>query len=200
MRYRNRCAEQILARRSSATVTPELARSRRGAQSRAPRMSDSISGVYSVTTTKRRRFYWCAWWTGAPARAPFCPPDAWSGGARSEDEARRQAEKAAGKPLTCAEPIWARAFIRVQAGLPPWVVREPRRPPPEAPPPPRKRPVGMPPGSSPLTVLGLGRSATPEDIKRAFRRLALTTHPDRGGSASAFIRVKWAHDEALARR
>lgn len=163
-------------------------------------MSDSTSWVYSVTTTKRRRFYWCAWWTGAPERAPFRQPDAWSGGARSEDEARSQAEKAAGKPLTRTEPIWARAFIRVQAGLPPWVVREPKRLPPEAPPPPRKRPADVPAGSNPLTLLGLGGSATRDDIKRAFRRLALATHPDRGGSAAAFIRVKWAHDEALASR
>ncbi|MEO5726522.1 MAG: J domain-containing protein [Byssovorax sp.] len=166
-------------------------------------MSDPPACVYSVTTTKRRRFFWCAWWTGAPERAPFRKPDAWSGGARSAEEARRQAEEAAGKPLTCAEPIWARAFIRVQAGLPAWVVREPKRPPPESPPPresPRRRPAGVPPGSSPLTMLGLGPAATLEEIKRAFRRLALATHPDRGGSAAAFIRVKWAHDEALARR
>ena len=58
----------------------------------------------------------------------------------------------------------------------------------------------MPVGSSPLTILGLGPTATQQEIKRAFRRLALTTHPDKGGSAAAFIRVKWAHDEALARR
>lgn len=163
-------------------------------------MSDSPPRVYSVTTTKRRRFFWCAWWTGAPGRAPFRAPDAWSGGARSEDEARRQAEQAAGSPLTLVEPIWARAFIRVQAGLPPWIVREPRRPPPEAPPPPRKRPASVPVGSSPLTILGLGPTATLAEIKRAFRRLALAAHPDRGGSAAAFIRIKWAHDEALERR
>jgi hypothetical protein len=166
-------------------------------------MSDPPSCVYSVTTTKRRRFFWCAWWTGAPSRSPFRKPDAWSGGARSEEEAQKQAEQAAGKPLTRAEPIWARAAIRAQAGLPPWVIREPKRPPPEPPPPresPRRRPAGVPPGSSPLALLGLGPTATLEEIKRAFRRLALTTHPDRGGSAAAFIRVKWAHDEALARR
>src|SRR4051812_39372363 len=165
-------------------------------------MSDppSPTCVYSVTTTKRRRFFWCAWWTGAPSHSPFRKPDAWSGGARSEEEARKRAEAAAGNPLTRPEPIWARAFVGVQAGLPPWVVREPRRPPPEAPPPPRKRPPGVPAGSSPLTILGLGPTATHDDIKRAFRRLAPTPHPDKGGSAAAFIRVKWAHDEALARR
>jgi curved DNA-binding protein CbpA len=51
-----------------------------------------------------------------------------------------------------------------------------------------------------LTILGLGPTATLAEIKRAFRRLALATHPDRGGSAAAFIRIKWAHDEALERR
>lgn len=169
-------------------------------------MSAPPACVYSVTTTKRRRYFWCAWWTGTPERTPFRKPDAWSGGARSEDEARRQAEAAAGKPLTLTEPIWARAFIRVLAGLPPWIVREakrPPRPPPEPPPPreaPRRRPVGVPAGSSPFTILGVGPGATLAEIKRAFRRLALATHPDRGGSAAAFIQVKWAHDEALFRR
>jgi hypothetical protein len=167
-------------------------------------MSEPAPFVYSVTTTKRRRFLWCAWWTGAPVRDPFRKPDAWSGGARSEEEARRKAEAAAGRPLTPIEPVWARAWIRVQAGLPPWPVREPRRPRPEAEPPPpreasRRRPAGVGAGTSPYAVLGVAPGAPVAEIKRAFRRLALATHPDRGGDAAGFIRVKWAHDEALRR-
>jgi hypothetical protein len=35
-------------------------------------------------------------------------------------------------------------------------------------------------------------------IRRAFRRRAFETHPDRGGSHEAFLAVRRAHDEALA--
>jgi hypothetical protein len=165
-------------------------------------MTEPAAFVYAVTTTKRRRFIWCAWWTGAPVKKPFRKPDAWAG-ARTEDEARRLAEKAAGRPLTPIEPAWARAWIRIQAGLPPWVTREAKQARPEPEPPrevPLRRPASVSAGTSPFTVLGVAPGATAEQIKRAFRRLALATHPDRGGDVAGFIRVKWAHDEALARR
>lgn len=174
------------------------------ARARAPEMSDLKPGVYSVTTTKRRRFLWCAWWTAAPARKPFQKPDAWSGGARTEEEARRQAEEAAGRTLEPIDPIWARAWVRIQAGKPPWVTRAPRRqrPDPEPPPreAPRRRPASVAPGTSPESILGVDPGASLDEIKRAFRRLALATHPDRGGDPAGFIRVKWALDEVLGRR
>lgn len=166
-------------------------------------MSEPSRGVYSVTTTKRRRWLWCAWWTGAPSRAPFRAPDAWSGGARSAEEAKRAAERAAGTPLDEAEPIWARAWVRMQAGMPPWVEKTPRRAKPEEPPPKEHARAKVRPerwtGGDPFAVLGLDRGATVTEIQRAFRRLALVTHPDRGGEAAAFIRVMRARDEALAR-
>jgi curved DNA-binding protein CbpA len=46
-------------------------------------------------------------------------------------------------------------------------------------------------------VLGLHRGATVEEIKARFRELALQHHPDRGGDAAAFQRVKDAYDSAL---
>lgn len=161
-------------------------------------------GVVSITTTKRRRFLWCAWWTGEPTREPFRKPDAFSGGARTEAEALRQAERAAGGPLRVVEPIWARAFVRVQAGLPPWVEKKPRARPEEREPAEKKRRRYVPsvasPERCPFTLLGLPKTASVEEIRRAFRHRALATHPDRGGDAEAFIQVTWARDEALARR
>ncbi len=163
------------------------------------------SGRVSITTTKRRRYFWCAWFTGEPVRAPFRRPDAFSGGARTIEEALEQAVRAAGCPLVEIEPLWARAFIRVQQGMPPFVEKKPRRPPEE---PPRAQsnrqerpfiPSVKDRSANPFAILGLSAGASTEDIHRAFRRMALETHPDRGGKAEDFIRVKWAQLEALAR-
>src|SRR3954451_10586603 len=76
----------------------------------------------SITTTRRRRFMWVAWWTAPPAREPFRKPDAFSGGARSHEEALAQARRAAGVLLVEIEPYWARAWARVLLGRPPWGV------------------------------------------------------------------------------
>lgn len=46
-------------------------------------------------------------------------------------------------------------------------------------------------------VLKLPTLYTESDVKRAYRRLARTAHPDAGGSDAAFIELKRAHDEAL---
>ncbi|UQA57571.1 J domain-containing protein [Polyangium aurulentum] len=169
-------------------------------------MTESPRGVVSITTTKRRRFLWCAWWTGEPTRDPFRKPDAFSGGARSAAEALAEAQRAAGGPLRQVEPIWARAFVRVLAGQPPWVEKKARARPEEREPEEEKKkrrryvPSVSSPERCPFAVLGLPKTASVEEIRRAFRQKALATHPDRGGDAEAFIQVTWARDEALARR
>jgi len=47
--------------------------------------------------------------------------------------------------------------------------------------------------SDPYTVLGVSRDATIDDIKAAYHKAALRTHPDSGGSAEEFRRVQTAY-------
>ena len=152
-------------------------------------MSGLTRAVFSAARTKRRRYLWCAWWTGEPTVDPFRAPDVWGGGARTEEEAKVLAEKAAGMPLQQIDAHWAAAFKRQRAGLPPFVKRETRMV--ETP---GVRPV------DPRSVLGVSPDASAEEVKGAFRRKALEAHPDRGGSAEAFITLKRAYDAIVARR
>ena len=89
-------------------------------------MSELVSAVCSITPTQRGRFFWAVWWSAAPRYSPFRKPDASNGGAGSEAEALRAAEKSTGRHLTMIEPYWARAWNRMLRGEAP-------------PPPPRQR-------------------------------------------------------------
>ena len=156
----------------------------------------------SVTTTRRRRFMWVAWWTAPPAREPFRKPDAFSGGARSHEEALAQARRAAGVLLVEIEPYWARAWARSSS-----VERRgasARRGPPAALAPTAARPPATTNAAKATTTsiwetLGITARATADDLKRAFRQRALATHPDRGGDAEAFRQVQRAFKEAQRR-
>lgn len=53
-------------------------------------------------------------------------------------------------------------------------------------------------GEAALRHLGITTTATIEDVKRAFRRRALTEHPDKGGNVDAFRRTVEAYELALA--
>ena len=44
------------------------------------------------------------------------------------------------------------------------------------------------------SVLGVPKTASAEDINKAYRRAAKGMHPDRGGSAQAFIDLAAARD------
>jgi len=46
----------------------------------------------------------------------------------------------------------------------------------------------------PYNVLGVDRTATPEEIKTAYRKLAAKNHPDRGGNTSVFQEIQAAYD------
>ena len=49
-------------------------------------------------------------------------------------------------------------------------------------------------------LLGLTPDADIDQIKRAYRKRALETHPDRGGDAEVFRAVQGAYERALAKR
>lgn len=50
---------------------------------------------------------------------------------------------------------------------------------------------------SPHAVLGVSGIATQEEIKAAYRRLAMKHHPDRGGDPEEFQRVKTAYEQLM---
>jgi hypothetical protein len=141
-----------------------------------------------VVPTRRRRFFWAAWWSGPPVAEPFRKPDAASGGARSREEALAQAERAAGRTLVEIEGRWAGAWVRVLRGEPPWPKAREKATETRANAPERPR-AGR---AWALATLGLADGATEEEVKRAFRAAALRTHPDRGGDEAAFIEAKRA--------
>ena len=48
--------------------------------------------------------------------------------------------------------------------------------------------------SDALRTLGLRKGATPEEIKKAYKRLAREHHPDKGGDSDAFIKIHDAYE------
>lgn len=156
-------------------------------------MSGISRGLVALAKTKRKRILWCAWWTGEPTAKPFRAPDAWGGGARTEEEAQAMAERAAGMPLERIDGHWAGAWKRVLADRPPFPKEgpgEPRASTDAA----RIRPV------DPHALLGVDATASLDEVKAAFRRRALEHHPDVGGSAEAFMAIKRAYDGIVKRR
>ncbi len=126
-------------------------------------------------------------------REPFRKPDAAQGGARTLDEARAEAERAAGCPLVQLDASWARAWSRVLQGESPWAATE-RKPSAAA------RPLARPSGEASIwSVLGLTARASLEEVKAAYKRRALELHPDRGGEAAQFRGLHAAYEEALRR-
>ena len=49
-----------------------------------------------------------------------------------------------------------------------------------------------------ITILHIKHGASKDEIKKAFRKLAHTHHPDKGGVVSKFVEIKSAYDFLLA--
>ncbi|MBX3233989.1 MAG: J domain-containing protein [Labilithrix sp.] len=149
--------------------------------------------VVSITSTKRRRFFWAAWWSGPPVRVPFRKPDASDGGAATFEEAVAAANARAGTTLAVTDPLWARAWMRVLRGEEVWPSRADREP--RAP---RARAPEAEAGSI-WSLLGVTKDVTLAELKAAYRRRAIELHPDRGGDAETFRRLLAAYEEAQKR-
>lgn len=148
------------------------------------------TAVCSITPTQRGRFFWAAWWTAAPQFTPFRKPDASNGGAESEAQALAEAERLSGRHLTRIEPYWARAWKQVLRGGTPV--------PPRASPP-RNTATQAAGQTSAWSVLGLAPGADRSEVKQAFRKRALETHPDHGGDPAAFRELQAAYLKLMAR-
>jgi len=148
--------------------------------------------VVSVTRTARGRFFWAAWWTGAPCWCPWRRPDATGGGASTATAARAEAERVTRRALGAIEGAWAHAANRALRG--------------EAPRPPAGSraaatgPAEARPEASPWATLGLRPGASVDALRQAHRARALETHPDHGGDAEAFRAVQQAYERLMRRR
>lgn len=157
-------------------------------------MGELFVPVCSITMTKRRRFFWAAWWTGAPVVVPFKKPDASDGGATTLEEALANAEKRAGLSLSLIDPLWARAWIRILRGEPAWPSKASREPARRA-----AEPRGTTEPGSIWELLGVTSDVTEAELKAAFRKRAIELHPDQGGDDETFRRLVRAHAEAQRR-
>lgn len=54
--------------------------------------------------------------------------------------------------------------------------------------------------NNPWDILGIEQSASLEDVKAAYKRLALKYHPDKGGSESDFTRIQTAYEVLKERK
>jgi DnaJ domain len=165
-------------------------------------VSQLFAPVCSITTTKRRRFFWAAWWSGPPVRIPFKKPDASDGGAATREEALAAAEKRAGAKLVEIDPLWARAWIRILRGEPAWPSKASREPSSHRVPRTSEDEAARSEEGAALSIwalLGVSRDVTASELKAAYRKRALETHPDHGGDEATFRRVLEAYAEAQRR-
>jgi hypothetical protein len=160
-------------------------------------------GFYAVCAIGRSGipgFFWAAWWS-ASGLAVSPAPDAHGLTEKVEDahaKARAAIHAARGERASVLrlDPTIAVEAARIArprasdyvAGSE-WYGEEPRR-----------HSASRAPAPAPRTwpqVLGLTLPCTAADVRRAYRRLALKHHPDRGGTDAEFNAITRAYDAAL---
>jgi hypothetical protein len=160
-------------------------------------------GFYAVCAMGRgpaRGFFWASWWT-ASGLAVSPRPDA-HGLADTVEEAHARAraailgargERASVLRLDAGLAVEAARVVRPEAADHvaghEWWGEEPRRHARAPEPEPAARPWRV--------VLELPGPCSAADVRRAYRRLALKHHPDRGGTDAAFNEITQAYNAAL---
>ena len=54
--------------------------------------------------------------------------------------------------------------------------------------------------NNPWDILGIEQSASLDDVKLAYKRLAMRYHPDKGGSDTDFARIQSAYETLKDRK
>lgn len=108
------------------------------------------------------------------------------------EAALADAERAAQRQLTIIEPHWARAWKSVLRGQTP-------TPPTGKPRTKRVRSGAATTPASHWSVLGLEPGAALSEVKQAYRKRALQTHPDQGGDADLFRATQHAYEKLTAK-
>ena len=160
-------------------------------------------GFYAVCAIGRAGvpgFFWASWWTSS-GLAVSPRPDAHGLADRVEDAQARARSAILGARGARASVLRLDAELAVAAARvvrpaspgyvagEEWWGEEPRR-----------RSNGRSPGPAPLAwlqVLELSWPCSRADVRRAYRRLALQRHPDRGGTDASFHALTQAYNAAL---
>ncbi|MDP3768800.1 MAG: J domain-containing protein [Dehalococcoidia bacterium] len=163
-------------------------------------MGDFRKKAYSGCTQCGGRFYWFRGTQGVSYRVDSDSIDwgsiEWVPEDANYDVPRFQRSKGHVEHACGAEDFRARE--RKERGGRPRGERRTHIPPPpqDRSPPPRSRR----PQEDPFAVLGVLPSAPPDEIRKAYRKLAFTHHPDKGGSEDRMKRINAAYDAVTAGR
>ena len=50
------------------------------------------------------------------------------------------------------------------------------------------------------STLGVSSNATPQEIKKAYKKASMQHHPDRGGNSNEFVKIQEAYERIKSER